>query len=239
MMCSQPIPVTPLIDTEMERSNPIYPFPSPATVMCSGATQSGKTTFVMKLLSNASVMFSAAPSKIIYCYSEFQPAFEQALRSIPNLVLHEGLPHRSDILEWTHPDTHTVMVLDDMMKQISKSEDALHLITVTSHHRNCSVIYITQNLFEKGTHSRSISLNVHIFILMTNNRDKRQLATFGSQVFPGEVKFFMDAYEKAIRRTSIGGYLVCDLSPFTEKKYRLRTSIFPSDDVTIVYAPKQ
>ena len=208
-------------------------------MMCSGATQSGKTTFVMKLLENASVMFQIPPTKIIYCYTEFQPVFDKAVRSIPNFILHEGLPERSDILEWSHPDTHTVMVLDDMMRRISKSEDALHLITVTSHHRNCSVIYITQNLFEKGTHFRSISLNIHVFVLMTNNRDKRQVATFGSQVYPGQIKFFMEAYEKAVGRLPAGGYLVCDLSPFTPKKYRLRTAIFPSDDVTIVYSPKQ
>lgn len=223
----------------MERSNPILPFPSPCTMMCSGATQSGKTTFVMKLLHNASRMFQVPPSNIIYCYTEFQTTFEQAKISIPNFTLHEGLPTRNDILEWTHPDKHTIVVLDDMMRQISKSEDALHLVTVTSHHRNCSVIYITQNLFEKGTHFRSISLNVHIFVLMASYRDRRTIATFGTQAFPGQSKFFLEAYEKAVSLTPVGGYLVCDLSPYTDKKYRLRTAIFPSDDVTIVYGQKQ
>ncbi|VDH97956.1 Hypothetical predicted protein [Mytilus galloprovincialis] len=222
----------------METSTTLLPFQSPCTCMVSGATQSGKTTFVMKLLKHSSTMFKIPPVRIVYCYTEFQPTLEQAENTIPNFDLHEGLPSRSDLIEWTNPEKHTVIVLDDMMRLISKSDDALHLVTVLSHHRNCSVIYITQNLFEKGTHFRSISLNIHIFVLMANNRDKKQLLAFASQAFPGEVNYFKEAYEKAISSVSIGGYLICDLSPYTDKRYRLRTSIFPSDDVTVVYTPK-
>lgn len=222
----------------METSTTLLPFQSPCTCMVSGATQSGKTTFVMKLLKHSSTMFKIPPVRIVYCYTELQPTLEQAENTIPNFDLHEGLPSRSDLIEWTNPEKHTVIVLDDMMRLISKSDDALHLVTVLSHHRNCSVIYITQNLFEKGTHFRSISLNIHIFVLMANNRDKKQLLAFASQAFPGEVNYFKEAYEKAISSVSIGGYLICDLSPYTDKRYRLRTSIFPSDDVTVVYTPK-
>ena len=222
----------------METSTTILPFQTPCTFMVSGATQSGKTTFVMKLLKHASTMFKIPPVRIIYCYTEYQTSLGQAENTIPNFILHEGLPSRTDIVEWTDPEEHTVIILDDMMRLISKSDDALHLVTVLSHHRNCSVIYITQNLFEKGTHFRSISLNIHIFVLMVNNRDKKQLLVFASQAFPGEVKYFKEAYEKAIRSVSFGGYLICDLSPYTDKRYRLRSSIFPTDDATIAYAPK-
>ncbi|CAG2234492.1 unnamed protein product [Mytilus edulis] len=222
----------------MTTSHDILPFQSPCTFMISGATQSGKTTFVMKLLKHASAMFKTPPVQTVYCYTEFQPVFDQAEKTIPNFILHEGFPTRSDLMEWTNPDKHTLLVLDDMMRLISKSDEALHLATALSHHRNCSVIFITQNLFEKGTHFRSISLNTHIFVLMANNRDKKKLIAFASQAFPGETKYFKDAYDKAISCVSVGGYLVCDLSPYTNKKYRLRTSIFPTDDVTIVYAPK-
>ncbi|VDI53012.1 Hypothetical predicted protein [Mytilus galloprovincialis] len=135
----------------MTTSHDILPFQSPCTFMISGATQSGKTTFVMKLLRQASVMFNTPPVQIVYCYTEFQPIFDQAEQTIPNLLLYEGFPTRSDIIEWTNPDKHTVLVLDDMMRLISKSDEALHLSTALSHHRNCSVIFITQNLFEKNT----------------------------------------------------------------------------------------
>ena len=228
----------PYPDVKMTTSHDVLPFQSPCTFMISGATQSGKTTFVMKLLKHATAMFKTPPVQTVYCYTEFQPVFDQAEKIVPNFILHEGFPTRSDLMEWTNPDKHTLLVLDDMMRLISKSDEALHLATALSHHRNCSVIFITQNLFEKGTHFRSISLNTHIFVLMANNRDKKQLIAFASQAFPGETKYFKDAYDKAINCVSVGGYLVCDLSPYTNKKYRLRTSIFPSDDVTIVYAPK-
>lgn len=218
--------------------NPVKKFHAPATLMCSGASQSGKTTFVLKLLKHAPDMFDIPPVKIVYCFTEMQHVLAEAERTIPNFVLHEGVPTHDDVLKWTEPGKHVILVLDDMMRQISTSDEALHWVTVLSHHRTCSLIYITQNIFERGKHFRSISLNIHIFVLMVNNRDRKQLIAFATQAMPKQSGFFIDAYEKAISRVPLGGYLLCDLSPYSEKQYRLRTSIFPSDEVTVVYRPK-
>lgn len=34
--------------------------------------------------------------KIIYCYSQYQPLFEDMKQNIPNVILYQGLPSRSD-----------------------------------------------------------------------------------------------------------------------------------------------
>ena len=50
---------------------------------------------------------------------------------------------------------------------------------------------------------------------------------------PGKVGYFVESFEKA---TSIKyGYLLIDFSPHTDKKYQLRTRIFPDEAPTIVY----
>lgn len=52
---------------------------------------------------------------------------------------------------------------------------------------------------------------------------------------PRSLGYFMDSYDKATQKNY--GYLLLDLCPDTNKKYRLKTNVFPGDDLTI-YLPK-
>lgn len=117
----------------------------------------------------------------------------------PGIIFHQGLPSKEDIDQYTEAIDHTVLVLDDLMLKIEQSEDCVHLLTVTSHHRNVSLIFLTQNLYPPGKYSRTISLNCLNVILFKNYRDSRQVITFGSQIVPGKSSFFKSAYELATR----------------------------------------
>jgi hypothetical protein len=86
-----------------------------------------------------------------------------------------------------------------------------------------------------GKYSRTISLNCHYVVLFRQVRDSRQIYTFGSQAFPKQLGYFKDAYERATSEKY--GYLLVDMAPSTEDKYRLRTRVFPDQD-TVIYAPK-
>lgn len=197
--------------------------------MISGATQTGKSYFTKRLLEND--MFTTPPSKIIYAYSEYQPLFDKMKKGI---IFHEGLPTKEDIEKYADGG-HVILVLDDLMLKIVQSEDCVHLFTVTSHHKNVTCIFITQNLYPPGKFARSISLNCSYFVLFRNYRDSRQIITFGSQIFPGQSAYFKDAYDKATLQNF--GYLIIDLCPSTDKLYQLRTHIFPKEHPTI-YLPK-
>lgn len=61
------------------------------------------------------------------------------------------------------------------------------------------------------------------------------LITFGSQMFSGRTHYFKDAYEKAISVSY--RFLLVDMHPATEDKYRLRTEILTNED-TVVHEPK-
>ena len=99
------------------------------------------------------------------------------------------------------------------------------------HHRNLSVIYLNQNLYCKGKHSRSINLNTHIYVLMKNPRDVSQLQCLARQAFLGKSEFLMKSYKDAT--THPFGYLVLDFSPSAVEEYRVRTHIFPGEDAVI------
>lgn len=216
-----------------ERS--VLPIHSPATAMIVGPTMSGKTSLIYEILKHADGMFQTPPERIVIAYTEYQPLFEEMEKNIDRLVLHQGLPSKEQIEDWSEGVQHIVLVLDDMMMQVAKSEESLNLFCVTAHHRRISVFMLAQNLYMPGKFARTISLNCHYVILFRNVRDSRQVLTFGSQVFPLKLKYFKEAYDKA---TSIPfGYLVVDMSPSTNDNYRLRTRILPNED-TIVYLPK-
>src|SRR5712691_6856744 len=110
------------------------------------------------------------------------------------------------------------------------------IFTRMSHHRNISVIYITQNMFPKNKHARTISLNSHYMVLFKNPRDAGQFSILARQMYPAAgSRFAIEAYKDA---TSVPfGYLLVDLKPDTDEQYRLRSNIFP-DETTSVYIKK-
>jgi hypothetical protein len=72
-------------------------------------------------------------------------------------------------LEKTNNGTRLV-VLNDLLNE-AYSSDVCDLFTKGSHHRNISVILITQNLFHQGRFSRDISLNAKYIVVFTNVPD--------------------------------------------------------------------
>lgn len=158
-------------------------------------------------------------------------------QNIPNLILYQRLPSRDQIEEWTEAVKHTVLILDDLMTQVAKSEDIVAVFSITAHHKNCTVwFFLPQNLFCQFKNFRCLSLNCHYVVLFRSLRDSKQILSFGAQVYPGQSSYFKDAYQKATSKPY--GFLLVDTNPASEDRYRLRTHIFPQED-TIVYLPKE
>lgn len=221
---------------EWWNSASLIPFKPCSSITVSGATQSGKTHFVQKLLENVKGMFCGEPvSQIMYCYGIYQPLFGEMKERIPNFSLHEGLPSREDIDNFTVSGCHTLLVLDDMMDKVSVSSEMRDIFTMGCHHRKLSVIFITQNIFQKAKFARTIALNTHYMVLFRNLRDASQVAHLGRQIFPGKGEILVEAYQHATGMPY--GYIIIDMSPHSMDKYRLRTRVFPGED-PIIYTPK-
>ena len=56
-------------------------FKVPANFYVSGQSQSGKSFLVRQLLQHSNELFYPIPTKIIYCYGEYQKEFEE-LRNV-------------------------------------------------------------------------------------------------------------------------------------------------------------
>ena len=84
----------------------------PFTCIVAGPTGCGKTTFVARLLRNASAMIDPPPERVTWYYSEWQKAYEN-LADIPNMRLEEGLPTSFD------NGKRGLVVLDDLCDSLA------------------------------------------------------------------------------------------------------------------------
>ncbi|MES9880476.1 MAG: hypothetical protein ABW185_06290 [Sedimenticola sp.] len=210
-------------------------FETPCTISIISATNGGKTTFVERMLQNSGGMFNDDFSKIVYCYgSTWQPIFDDMLKTKPDIIFKVGVPSVGELETFTADQTHTCLVLDDLMCEINSTSGVEKIWTVHSHHLRMTVIFLTHNLFPKSPAARSISLNTKYFVLFKNHRDALQIQHFSRQIYPNQSKFFMKAYQLATE--NLWGYLLVDLSSFSNDDYRLRTRIFPNED-TVIYQP--
>ena len=195
-------------------------FYSPTTITVCGMTCSGKSYFVRRLFREN--MFNTPPNKIYWYYGIWQKEFDD----MEGIEFHEGLP---DSFDNCMDGTHNVLVFDDLAECVTKSNIVENLFTRGMHHGNITIIYCTQNLFYNGKNARNIALNSHYTILFKNPRAAMQVRTLASQT---GLQHLTKAYEDAMKERY--GYLVLDLCPHTDETYRLRTHIFPNEDV-IVY----
>lgn len=168
--------------------------------------------------------------KIIYCYSKMQKIFLDIEKTVAGVTLHEGLPDYDDLKSKTDAEEELLLVIDDLIFDTINSKDIADLFC-TGRHLNLSIIFLTQNVLEQGKYARSISLNACYIILFRNIRDKKQVKLLASQIFPGKVNTFMDVYDDVMSEPY--GYIVIDVHPCTENKYRLRSKVFPGEDMAI------
>ena len=207
----------------------------PFTCLVAGPTGSGKTLWVTHLLQHRYTMIHPVPENIVWFYGEFQKAYVDISRVIPNIRFVEGVP--TDFDNYIDRESTNLFILDDLMTEIKSNQSVTHLFTKGSHHKNLSVIVLLQNLFQQGPESRTISLNSHYLVVFKNPRDASSITHLAKQMYPGNIRFMQEAYRDATIKPY--GYLFIDLKPDTDERLRLRTSIFPTDSQHYVYVRKR
>jgi hypothetical protein len=149
----------------MEIHTPFLRLQHPFTCIVAAPTKAGKTTFVARLIQHANEMITPPPEQIIWCYSEWQPAYDK----LSEVHFCQGLPDE-DMLREKMPK---LVVLDDLMAEVRKAPKLIELFTRGCHHWSCSVIHITQDIFfDKQRTSR---INSQHIVLMKNPADRLTL----------------------------------------------------------------
>lgn len=196
---------------------------SPACIMISGMTSSGKTQLTKKLLQRKDEVFSKPVDRVIWCYTEQQRQLEDELKStVPNIEFNKGFP---DDFENPEPSKHIVLVLDDMI-HLCKQDKMQTIFVRGSHHQNVSCIYLTQSCFAPG--QRTISLQCKYIALMRNPRENSNYQYLGRQMNGGRNCI---ALETALKDNADKpySYVLLDYSQNQNDKMRIRNSFFPEE----------
>lgn len=199
----------------------------PSTVLIAGPTGSGKTYFLRELLKHRNEMFrEPRPKRVIWFYGEYQTLFEDMEDYVE---FREGSNFES-------VEEDSLVILDDLMNELSGEKKLANLFTKYSHHRKLTVIFIVQNVFHQGREMRNVSLNAQYMFLFKNRRDVSQVTHLGRQLFPNKIKFFNEVFEDSTKKPY--SYLMVDLRPETEEEMRLRTNVLPGQ-TQYIYKPRK
>ena len=210
-------------------NKPTVPFLAGSPMMVIGPTNCGKTYWICRLLEND--MFTEPVASILYCYGVYQDFYDY-MRDNPNigpeLTFQRGLPSREDI-DKIHDGRFHVIMLDDMMEKIVKSQDMQELFTKYCHHKNVTAVMVSQNAFQRGPNARTISLNTHIHVLFANKRDESQIGTFAHQLYRSKAKKnrFLAVYDQHM--VNKYAYLVIDCTPHVPREIKVRANVFPGE----------
>ena len=159
-----PFKAVPFSPEKCQRFHFVHPF----TCMVAGMTGSGKTAWVQSLLQQSQNVMEPPTERIIWCYSQWQPAYSKLLNTVPNIEFVKGIPENLEQDSHINDDKRNLIVIDDQMIEAGNDNWIVNLFTKGSHHRSLSVTYIVQNLFHQGKGNRNISLNSHYLVLFKN-----------------------------------------------------------------------
>lgn len=219
-----------------------YVFCNPCSLVISGATQSGKTSWLKKVIDHKNQLFehpqvntsdnqdppddrlSKPFTKIIYYYSIWQDLFNE----MSFVEFRKGSNFKSDDLLNTTPE-YSMIIFDDLMNDVVNSKEIEELFISGSHHKNLTLVYINQNLFHSGKYSKTIRLNSTYMVLFKNLQDVKQVTCLGSQLGMSDIlpKAFQD-----ILKNSQYGYLIIDLSLKNTFPVKIKSNIFPGEIMT-------
>lgn len=199
----------------------------PINIYISGSSQSGKTTFCIKLINELDTIFKSKIEEVIYCTSNCH-SIQNILPK--NVKIHKGLPSSSYFLD----KKPRLVFIDDMLYDIDKN--LVNLFIRHSHHFNFGIVFLSQNLFSQVKGNRDITLNCQILIIFKNPRSTNQITHLAKQIYSQNVKALQEIYCDATKKSY--SYLICDLRQSTPEYLRFRTNIF-KDDIprNVVYIP--
>jgi hypothetical protein len=192
---------------------------------------SGKTHFVRSLLLEQERLIHTPFKKVLWIYKSWQDDLFKELNSQTNFEIEfiDDIPNT--MVE--KATVNTLIVIDDLMRTATSSPLVESLFT-RGRHLGLSVVFLSQNLFNKGKYSRDLALNMDYIVLFKNVRDVTQITHIARQMYPNNTNFLMKAYEDATRRTY--GHLFLDLKPNGEQSLRVRGNIL--DEFQHIYTPK-
>ena len=110
---------------------------------------------------------------------------------IPRIEFVNGKPDHLNDQHYINVGKRNHLLFDDLMTEAKCDQRTADLFTKGSHHRNISVVYLTQNLFPQGKACHDIILDTQFMVLFNNPIERQQVATLARRIYPSTSAVFM------------------------------------------------
>ena len=94
-----------------------FRFEHPFTSIIAGMIGSGKTAWVRSLLQQASETIYPPPERIVWCYSQWQPAYTEMLVAMPHIEFVKGIPTALEQDSYFDVNKRNLIVFDDQLQK--------------------------------------------------------------------------------------------------------------------------
>lgn len=164
----------------------VLKFMCPFAMTISGPSQAGKSEFLYQMVKFREQVCTATFHRIIYCqsnsYSQKNQEFFKRLQELfPQLEIHQGLPNLTE-LQLNMNNLHSLLLVDDLMDPIMKSNDMVELVSKDVHNFNISVIFVLQNYFATSKHGKTLTRNCQYKVFFYNRIELLELRNISSQI---------------------------------------------------------
>jgi len=194
-------------------------FKNESVIAVAGPSTSGKTVFVTRLIQYKKQLFRKPITGVKWFYSPEGGPPPSGVTAIKGM---------SD--QWTDfINPWDIVVIDDLLIETASNKLLTAAFTRLAHHKPCTLVYITQNLFHKAADARTRSLNMHYLVMMKNPRDATQISHIARQMYPNASEALVEVY-RSVTANSPYSYLLIDFHQDTPTELRIRTNIFPDDE---------
>ena len=212
--------------------------PAPFSAILCGASMTGKSTFLLKLLKAWPNIYPNDPIRKIVLIHKFgnQPVYSEMQQ-----LFGEKLLMTSDFNEDTFEeekvgnpkDGMLICILDDVLHEVSSNPLLTHLVIGGVHHLNICTFIVGHNLYaSRHVNWMTVARNVTCLILFQMPRDMTVFSTLNRQLYPGSrgKNYVAEAFKMASKdqmkyNDNKFTYLIVDCSVDCPNKYRLRTGI--------------
>ena len=208
-------------------------FRDTAKIVVSGASGSGKTQLVKRMLVNHLRVFEVTPpSKIVVFHTHYQKAYDE---------LREEIDVPVEFVKGPPPDGFTpppksVLVFDDL--QSTDSNEIREFFLRKCHHSSCAaVIYVLQNVFAANKNNRDITLNADYFVCFRPRRDLGQVERLNYSLLGRGHRNFLVSVFKELTHDRPHSFLLIDIAATTPAAFQFRSTVVPQSGSTRVFVP--
>ena len=200
---------------------------TPARLLISGVSGSGKTSMILSMIKNMDQYFDAVFEFVYLCIPNncthfMHETLDKYKLAAPFLTIREGLLHDFSIL--TSKQGSVLLIVEDLYLEALKSESFCNLTTFSSRKCNVSIILTSQNLTFSTPHSLTIRRQFMYLIIFFSHSDNTLLVTVGRALNPLQPNYLIKAMRKVcqIAESPFQRFLFIDSHPMTALPLNMR-----------------